>query len=184
MSTPQNYCCQCLRPCSEPQPAPTATGDPLIPGGMFGPGSYEVTAFPLGPDAYQTFCVPPRVECLWNSCSQTPMAFKARFFGAPPATARPPGWGAWRRAQHFHSCGRTSACNILIFQFVGHLPRGYRIWFLLPSHPSYCLDVASLSLDVGYLFCRFQHVFLSMVVQQLVVILVSFFFFLTFYFGV
>ena len=62
MSTPQNYCCQCLCPCSEPQPAPTATGDPLIPGGMFGPSSYEVTAFPLGPDAYQTFFVPPSVE--------------------------------------------------------------------------------------------------------------------------
>ena len=29
---------------------------------MFGPSSYEVTAFPLGPDAYQTFFVPPSVE--------------------------------------------------------------------------------------------------------------------------
>ena len=48
------------------------------------------------------------------------------------------------------------------------------VWDLivLQMHPSYCLVVASLSLDVGYLFFGRFHSFLSMVVQRLVVILV------------
>ena len=43
------------------------------------------------------------------------------------------------------------------------------LWF----HPAYCLNVASsLPLDVGYLFLVGSSILLSMVVQQLIVILV------------
>ena len=53
---------------------------------------------------------------------------------------------------------------------------------LLPSHPSYCLDVASLSLDVEYLFCRFQHVFFVNGCSAVSCDLVSFFLFFNFLF--
>lgn len=49
ISTLQNYCYQCLCPCSESQPpAAGSVGDPPIQAGRSDPGSYEVTAFPLG----------------------------------------------------------------------------------------------------------------------------------------
>ena len=44
-STSQNFCCQCLGPCSEPQPPPTSAGDPPILAGRSGPVSYGATAF-------------------------------------------------------------------------------------------------------------------------------------------
>ena len=45
MSTPQNYRCQCLCPCSRPQLPPTSAGDPPILAGKSGLGFYEATAF-------------------------------------------------------------------------------------------------------------------------------------------
>ena len=97
VSTPQKCCCQCLCPCSEPQPPPTFTGDPLIPAGRSGPGSYEVTAFSLVPGVHETLCTPgveflfPSV--LWNSCNQTPLAFKARFSGGSSFCCQTPRLG-------------------------------------------------------------------------------------------
>ena len=79
----------------------------------------------------------------------------------------------------FHNSGKTSTqqwdnfFGIIVFQFVGHLPIGYGIWFYCDCAASYHLAAAtSLSLDVGYLFLVGSSILLSMVVQQLVAILV------------
>ena len=79
----------------------------------------------------------------------------------------------------FHNSGKTSTqqwdnfFGIIVFQFVGHLPIGYGIWFYCDCAASYHLAAAtSLSLDVGYLFLVGSCIFLSMTVKQLVVILV------------
>ena len=37
---------------------PTSSGDPSRPAGRFGPGSYEITAFALGPGMREILCVP------------------------------------------------------------------------------------------------------------------------------
>ena len=83
VSTPQNYHCQCLCPQREPQLPPTSAGDPPVLAGRSGPVSYEVTTFFPGSwytqdlvCTLQELLFPP---VLWNSCDQTPLAFKARF---------------------------------------------------------------------------------------------------------
>ena len=60
MSISQFLCQQCLYPHSEPQPHPTFSGIPSRPAGRPGPGSYEVTAFFLGPSAHETLCAPSK----------------------------------------------------------------------------------------------------------------------------
>ena len=72
MSTPQNYCCQCLCPCSEPQlPPPHSAVDTSIPGSSSGPCLYEVTGFfpvswctrdPVCPLQVWSFCFPQSYE--------------------------------------------------------------------------------------------------------------------------
>ena len=70
MSAPQNYCCQCLFPCSEPKPPPLFAEGPPIPAGrysmtrlpwvrslLFFPGSWH-TLTPVGePLQYNYFPV-------------------------------------------------------------------------------------------------------------------------------
>ena len=114
MTTPQNYHHQGPCPCSEPHLCLTSTRVPPILACKSGPVSYEVSSFFACVLVHMGPCVcPPRVEflfppVLWNSCDQTPLAFKARFPGAPPPIAIPPGWRAGLGAQTFHSCRRTS----------------------------------------------------------------------------
>ena len=45
---PQNYHCNGLCPCNEPQPPPASAGGPPIPADRSCPGFYEVPAFSLG----------------------------------------------------------------------------------------------------------------------------------------
>ena len=75
MSTPQNYCCQCLFPCSEPKPPPLFAEGPPIPAGR-----YSMTRLP---------------------------GVRSLLFSLGPGT---------------HSLLWENLCNIIIFQFVGHLP--------------------------------------------------------------
>ena len=64
---------------------PASPGDPPRPAGKSGPGSYEVTAFALGPSVRETLCVSPKsgvcfphpVEFLQSN----PAAFKAKYSG-------------------------------------------------------------------------------------------------------
>ena len=131
MSTPQNYCHQCLCPCIEPQQPPTSAGDPAIPAGRSGPGSYEVTGF--FPWVVHTRpCVPPlRVEflfppVLWSSCNQTPLAFTARFSQGSSSRCQTLSLGSLTWGSKL-SLLWQSFCGIIILQFVGHPPSGYGI---------------------------------------------------------
>ena len=78
VSTPQSCFCQCPSPHNEPHPSPPSTGDLLIPADKSGPVSYEVIAFTSG-----SRCTPDPVCSLqeWNSCSETPLAFRGIFSG-------------------------------------------------------------------------------------------------------
>ena len=92
-------------------------------------------------------CGSPAIKSCWPS--------KLDFLGTPPPIAGPPGWEAQLRAQNLHSVGELLWYNC--FPVCG-LPT-QRVWdlILLRLYPSYHLTVAStLSLDVGYPFCRFQ----------------------------
>ena len=59
--------------------------------------------------------------------------------------------------------------SIIVLQFVGHPTGGYGMLLCLCYHLA---EASSLSLDMGYLFLVGSSILLSMVVQQLVVILV------------
>ena len=76
VSTPRSCFCQCPSPHNESHPSPPSTGDLLIPAGKSGPVFYEVIAFTSG-----SWCTPYPVCSLqeWNSCGETPLAFRAIF---------------------------------------------------------------------------------------------------------
>ena len=123
-------------------------------------------------------CVcPPRVESLFppvllKSCNQMPLAFKVWFSRISSSHCQNPRlgslmWGSKPSLQWVDFWG------IIVFQFVSHLPSSYGIWF-------YC-DCASPPISLWFLLCLWMwgifflvssSVFLSMIVQQLVVILV------------
>ena len=145
MNTPQNYHHPCLSPCSEPQPLPASTGDPLIPAGRPGPGSCEVSVFSRGPGVHETCVCPPRVvflfpPVLWNSCKQTLLPSKPDALEAPSPKATPPGWEPEVGLRTFTPMGEPLLCNY--FPVCG-LPT-WRVWDLILSQlrPSYCLVVA------------------------------------------
>ena len=110
-------------------------------------------------------------EVLWKSYNQIPLAFKVRFPGIQ-SLCRIPRLEAWNGVQKLHK--REWEPLWYYFSPVCGLPTQW-VWnlILLWLCPSYHLAAASsLSLDTGYLFLVGSSVLLSMVVQQLVVILV------------
>lgn len=141
ISTLQNYCYQCLCPCSESQPPAAGSVETLqykqvgLTQGLMG-----VTAFLLGS---QILCAliwpcmcPPREEflfspVLWKSCDQASCLPSQMFWGTS-SNARP-GLGAWCKTQNCHSCGEN-LWNIIIFLFVGCPPGVYRILILSQFH--------------------------------------------------
>ena len=109
---------------SRPPPPQEILQDPQV-----GLAQASLSGIPV----HRKLCVhPPRVESLfplvpWNSCTQAPWPSKPTALRAPP-DARPPGWEAWCGAQDSHSCGSIIIlCNIIVFQFVSHLPSRYGI---------------------------------------------------------
>ena len=76
MSTPWTSATSVLVPTVSHSHTPASPGDPPRPAGRSGPGSYEVTAFSLGPCEHKTLCAPSKsgvslslspVEPLWSS---------------------------------------------------------------------------------------------------------------------
>ena len=100
MSTLQNYRCQFLCPCSEPQLPPASARHPPILAGRSGPVSHKTTAFFPESWLHTRPCVyPPRVKflfppVLWNSCDQTPLAFKTGFSGGSSSQFQIPRLGS------------------------------------------------------------------------------------------
>ena len=135
MNTPRYLCHQCQCPQGEPQPPPppppSSPGDPPRPAGRSGRGSYEVTAFALGPIACKTLYAPsksgaPVIKPHWPS--------KPNALRAPPPDVRPPRlgspiWGSER------SLPWENFCNITILQFVGYPAGEYGIWLYRQCAP-------------------------------------------------
>ena len=122
-------------------------------------------------------CVcPPRVECLFppvlsKSCIQIPLVFKVWFSRNSSSHCQTSRlgrltWGSEPSLQWVDFCG------ISVLQFVSQPPSSYGIWF-------YC-DCAPRTISLWLLLCLWirgiilvsSSIFLSMIVQQLVVILV------------
>ena len=126
------------------------------------------------PDVHTTLCVPSKSgvsvpPVLSKSCNQIPLAFKVCFCGNSSSHCQTPRlgsltWGSEPSLQWVDFSGIT------VLQFVSHPPSSYGIWF-------YC-DCAPLPSHCGFSFvfgCRVSFlvsssVFLSMTVQQLIVI--------------
>ena len=99
-----------------PQPPPPFPGASTKPANTAGSGSYEVTAFSLGPSAHKTLCAPSNSTELsfWlpHFCGVSVIKpywpSKPNVLRSPSLNARPPGWAAWCEAQNSHFCERTS----------------------------------------------------------------------------
>ena len=124
--------------------------------------------FPLGPSLYEPCVCPLRIflqftQVLWSSCHQAPLAFKDKCSG---------GSSSWYQTSRLRSLMWGSElsllwenlCNIIILKFVGCPPGRYRI---LSSH---CDFFFVFGCKICFLVVSSP--FLSMVVQQVVVILV------------
>ena len=175
MSTSQNFCWQCPCPCGEPQPPSAFAGDPPTLGGRSGSVFYGVTAPSPWVLMHTLLCVcPPRVESLFppvllKSCNQILLAFKVWFSGNSSSRCWTPRLGGL-------TCGSEPSlqwvdfCGIIVLQFVSHRPSGYGIWY-------YC-DCPPPTFSLWLLFCLWMwgiflvssSVFLTIFVQQLVVI--------------
>ena len=150
--------------------------DPLTLAGRSGSVSCGVTAPSPWALMRTLLCVcPPSVESVFppalsKSCNQILLAFKIRFSGNSSSCCWTPRLGSLIRGSEL-SLQWVDFCGIIVLQFVSHPPCSYGIWF-------YCdcaLPTISLWLPFvfgcGVSFLVSSNVFLSMTVQQLVVIL-------------
>ena len=121
-------------------------------------------------------CVcPPRVESLFppvlsKSSNQILLAFKVWFSRNSSSCCRTPRlgsltWGSEPSLQWVDFCG------ISVLQFVSHPPSSYVIWFYCDCTPPTVSLWLLFVFGCGVSFLVSSSVFLSMIVQQLVVIL-------------
>ena len=107
---------------------------------------------------------------LWKSCNQIPLAFKARFCGNSVSSEDP------QAGKPDVGFSTFTTVKERLWYYCSPVCRSptWWVWDLILSWlcPSYHLAVASLPLDMEYIFLIGSNILLSMVVQQLVVILV------------
>ena len=175
-STSQSFCCQCPCPHSEPQLPPTSAGDPPTLAGRCGSVSYGSTApSPWAPMCTPLCVCPPRMESLFppvlsKSCNQMSLAFKVWFSRNSSSRCQTPRlgsltWGSESSLQWVDFCG------IIVLQFVSHpAVMGFDFIVIVPLLPSHCGFSFVFGCRVSFLVC--SSIFLSMIVQQLAVILV------------
>ena len=156
---------------------PTSAGDPPILASRSDSFSYVVTAPSPWVLMYTLLCVcPPRVESLFppvllKSCNQILLAFEVWFSGNSSSHCQTPRLGSLMWGSEL-SLQWVDFCGIIVLQFVSHPPSFYGIWL-------YC-DCALLTISLWLLLCLWMwgiflvssSVFLSLIVQQVVVILV------------
>ena len=120
MSTPQNYCCQCLCLYREPQPLPASAGDPPVLAGSFVCVSCGVAAPSLWvlvhiPGLESVSCSP--MEGLQSNPTglqgQSPCGFPVLLLDS---RLRSQTWGLEPSQQ------RENFCGIIVLQLVGFLP--------------------------------------------------------------
>ena len=176
-STSQHFCCQCPCPHGEPQPPPASAGDPPTLADRSGSVSPGVTAPSPGSQCTQYFvcalqewslCFPKSCQ---SSAVKSPQPSKSDSLGIPPPVAGPPGWESDLGLRTFTPVG-----GLLWYKCspVCESPT-QQLWDLIftviaPLVPSHC--GFSFVFGCGVSFLVSSSVFLSMIVQQLVVILV------------
>ena len=132
--------------------------DPPTPVIRSGPDSYEVTAFALGPTAYETLCehyksgvsiFPSPVQLLQLS----PVGLQSQMLCGGLLLLMPDTrLGSLTWSPKFSLLWEIF-CGIIILQFVGHLPRGYGIWLYYEcAPPTISLGFLFMFLDVEYIF--------------------------------
>ena len=174
-STSQNFWCQCPCPCGEPQPHPTSAGDPPTLASRSGSGSYGVTTPSLWVLMHTLLCVcPPRVEFLFSpvltkSCNQIPLDFKVWFSRNSSSRCWTPRlgnltWGSEHSLQWVNFCGIVVSSLWVMHPVV----MGFDFIVIAPLLPSHCGSSFVSGCEVSFLVS--SSVFLSMIVQQLVVI--------------
>ena len=131
--------------CSDTQLTPSSPGDPSRTAGKCGLDSYEVPCFALGPNACESLCLfsksgvsvfPSPVELLYLS----PISLQCQILTG--GLKLPLLW--------------KSLCNTVVFQFVGCLPRRYRI--------AYIVKAPFLTFHCGFFFvfgCRISFLVVS-----------------------
>ena len=171
MSTTQNCCCQCPCPC-------IATATPFFCRRPSNTRKYVWLcllwghcSFPFGPGALRRF-VCPSVESLfspifWKSHNHILLAFEVRFSGDSYSPFISSGWEAWYGAKNFHFSGKT----YVVLQFSCSPLGGYGIEFYHYCTPSTISLWLLLCFWMQSIFLGSSSVFLSVVVQQLLVIL-------------
>ena len=174
------YLCHwCPCPQDELQPPATSQEDLPRPACRSGPGSYEVTAFALGPGTHETLCVSSKSglsfpQFCWALAIKPHWPSKLNTLGALPPDARPLGWRDWLPSSEWGSelsLMWENFCNLIVLQFVEN-PGGMGFDYtasvaLLPS----CCGFFFVSLDIGDLFW-YTPVFCINDYSALVVILV------------
>ena len=161
----QYLCHQCPCPHSEPQLPSASPGDPQRPAGRSGPGFYEVTAFSLGPGIRETLCAPTRSGVCFSQSCGVPV-IKSHWPSKPNALEAPPPMPDPQTVEPDVGLRTLTPVGELLqyncFPVCGS-PTQW-VWDLIVSqmHLSYHLIVAfSLSLEVEYLFGRFQYFFID-----------------------
>lgn len=164
MRTPQNCCHQCLCLCSEPQPSPASVRDPPLLSGHLAQSLWSHCFFPWVL-VCETLCVPsesgvcfPRPaellcsNLLQNYCAQTPLVFKVVFSEGSFSCHQTSRLGSLIRGSELSFLWEILG-GIIIFQFVGHPPGMYEIWFY------HGLPPPSISLWLLFVFgCRVSQV--------------------------
>ena len=153
---------------------PASARNPPTLAGRSGSVFCGVTAPSPGSWCAHYFVYPLRVESLFppvlsKSCNQIPLDFSVWFSGNSSSHCQTPRlgsltWGSEPSLQWVDFCG------IIVLQFMSHPPSSYWIWF--------CCDCAPPTVSLQLLLCLWiwvsflvsSSVFLSMIVQQLVVI--------------
>ena len=122
-------------------------------------------------------CVwPPRVQSLFppvlsKSCNQFPLGFKVWFSRNSSSHCQTPRFGSLTWGSE-PSLQWVDFCGISVLQSVSHPPTSYGIWFYCDCTPPTVSLWLLLCLWMWVSFLVSSSVFLSMIVQQLVVILV------------
>ena len=138
MRTPQNCCHQCLCLCSEPQPSRASVGDPPLLPGRLAQSLLSHCFFPWVL-VCETLCVPSMsrvvspspAEFLWSNptCLQSHVLWGLLLL-SPDVQA-----GSLIRGSELSLLWEV-LCGVITFQFVGHPPGMYEIWFYGACAPS------------------------------------------------
>ena len=127
MNTPLYFCHHCLCPQGGAELPLASLRNPPRPAGRPSLGTYQITAFSVGPGTREILCVPFKNEVSISpqpceaSAVKPHWSSKLNALGVSLPGAGLPVWGPWWGAQSSPSCGRTSVIQIFSSLWVAHL---------------------------------------------------------------